>query len=259
MGATPRASTGIRVRCLMLVRRVRSETGPPDAAAHIFRTVWAAVCQQASPQRTVEVEYRSFASAKSSIRLNGGLLRVQISDVLENAPEAVLVALAHILIAKLYRTAVPSNQLRHYRQYLRNPHVARKLQSIRKMRGRKLMGPAAGRYYDLAKIFDELNVRYFFGLMAQPDLGWSLRSSRSTLGHYDPSLNTIVISKLLDHSAIPQLAVDYVMFHEMLHLRYPVEYREARRCIHTAEFKQAERQFEGYQKARDLLKALPRG
>ena len=243
----------------MLIRRVRPETGPPDAAAHIFRTVWSTVSRQAIPPPTVEVEYRSFASAKSSIRLKGGLLQVQISDVLENAPETVLVALAHILIAKLCRTAVPPNQLRHYRQYLRSKSVTRKLQSIREMRGHKLMGPAAGLHYDLARIFDELNFRYFFGLMAQPALGWSLRRSRSTLGHYDSSLNTIVLSKLLDNSAIPQLAVEYVMFHEMLHMRYPVEFQGARRCIHTAGFKQAERRFEGYQKARDLLKALPHG
>ena len=240
----------------MLEGRVRSETSPAKAAAHIFRSVWTGASQQAIPLRTVEVEFRSFASAKSSIRLQGGLLQVQVSDILEDAPETVLIALAHILIAKLRRKTVPSPQLRHYREYLSRTEVARQLQSIRRLRGRKLMGPAAGCHYDLTKIFDELNARYFFGLMAAPELGWSLRSSRSTLGHYDWSLNTIVLSRVLDNNAIPQLAVDYVMFHEMLHMRYRVEYRGTRRCIHTAEFKQAEREFEGYRKAREILKAL---
>ena len=240
----------------MLVGRVKSETGPAEAAAQIFRSVWTGAFQHAIPLRTVKVEFRSFASAKSSIRLQGGLLQVQISDLLENAPNTVLIALAHILIAKLRRKTVPSPLLRHYREYLCSTEVARRLQSIRELRGRKLMGPPTGHHYDLTKIFDELNVRYFFGLMAAPELGWSLRSSRSTLGHYDWSLNTIVLNKVLDNNAIPQLAVDYVMFHEMLHMRYRVEYRGTRRCIHTAEFKQAEREFEGYRKAREILEAL---
>ena len=32
------------------------------------------------------------------------------------------------------------------------------------------------------------------------------------------------------------------MFHEMLHLRHPVQHRGARRCVHTPEFKQAEKE-----------------
>ncbi|MGA3023161.1 MAG: hypothetical protein ABSF98_00175 [Bryobacteraceae bacterium] len=42
----------------------------------------------------------------------------------------------------------------------------------------------------------------------------------------------------------------------MLHLRFPVDHRGARRCVHTPEFKQAEKQFEGYQQAREILKRL---
>ena len=41
------------------------------------------------------------------------------------------------------------------------------------------------------------------------------------LGHYDPSHNAIVISRILDAAAVPRLVVEYVMFHEMLHLRIP--------------------------------------
>jgi len=48
--------------------------------------------------------------------------------------------------------------------------------------------------------------------------------------------------------------VSYIMFHEMLHLRYPTEHKGARRCVHTKEFKQAERAFEGYEKANLELK-----
>jgi len=61
---------------------------------------------------------------------------------------------------------------------------------------------------------------------------------------------------LLDSPTVPRLAVEYVLFHEMLHLRFPVEHRGPRRCVHTAEFKAAEREFPGFLKAKQLLKQL---
>jgi hypothetical protein len=46
------------------------------------------------------------------------------------------------------------------------------------------------------------------------------------------------------------------MFHEMLHLRFPVDHKGARRCVHTPEFKQAEKQFPLFKEAKELLKRL---
>ena len=128
------------------------------------------------------------------------------------------------------------------------------MQSVKQERGRKLMRSPQGRVYDLCAVFEELNLRYFHGLMARPELGWSLRPSRTTLGHYDPAHNVIVLTSLLDSAQAPELAVKFVMFHEMLHLRFPTQHRGSRRCVHTREFKQAERQFEYYQQARIALR-----
>ena len=77
------------------------------------------------------------------------------------------------------------------------------------------------------------------------------------LGHYDPSHNTIVISKILDRDSTPRLAVEYVLFHEMLHLRYPAEHHGPRRCVHTKAFKEGEREFERLREAKAWLRALP--
>jgi hypothetical protein len=76
------------------------------------------------------------------------------------------------------------------------------------------------------------------------------------LGHYDPSHNAIVLSRVLDKQDTPRLAVEYVLFHEMLHLRYPAEHTGARRRVHTRAFKDAEKQFEGLPEARRLLRSL---
>jgi hypothetical protein len=76
------------------------------------------------------------------------------------------------------------------------------------------------------------------------------------LGHYDPSHNAIGLSRILDRPETPRLAVEYVLYHEMLHLRHPVELNRGRRCVHTPAFKEAEKQFDNLKEAKALLRAL---
>jgi len=96
----------------------------------------------------------------------------------------------------------------------------------------------------------------FEGLLARPQLGWSRGASRSRLGHFDPSHNAIIISRIFDSPTMPAVALEYVMFHEMLHLRYPVEHNGASRRVHTREFHQAEKQFGRLKEAKEILKKL---
>ncbi|MDQ6707386.1 MAG: SprT-like domain-containing protein, partial [Acidobacteriota bacterium] len=219
---------------------------PHEIFARVFREL-----KPRTPAPEVRVEFRRFANANSSIRLEESMLAVRISDLLEGAPTPILEALAHILLSKLYRRAVPPMYAERYRRYLNRKEMRRCLQIVRQTRGRKFVSGPKGQHYDLEEIFEKLNLEHFFGLMARPALGWSQRVSRGTLGHYDPSHNAIILSKLLDSQRTPRLAVEYVMFHEMLHLRHPVEHRGARRCVHTPEFKQAEKRFPRFQEAKE--------
>jgi hypothetical protein len=209
-----------------------------------------------TPLPRVTVEFRRYANANSRIRLEDGVLSVTISDVLADAPAPIQEALASILIAKLFRRPVDNNSLTRYRRYLNRPEVRRTLHVAQRERGRKLILDPAGETYDLCRLFEDLNFAYFHGLMARPRLGWSLRPSRTVLGHYDYSHHTIVLSKLLDSADAPERVVNYVLFHEMLHLRFPTEHRGARRCVHTRAFKEAEKQFLGFDEAQKELKAF---
>ena len=65
-----------------------------------------------------------------------------------------------------------------------------------------------------------------------------------------------IISRIFDTAAVPRLAIEYVMFHEMLHLRFPVDHNGARRRVHTREFRQAEKAFPDLKAAKEILKKL---
>lgn len=209
-----------------------------------------------TPLPEVRVRFRPFAAARSFARLKDGRLDLRVTDLLAGAPAPVLEAVFFLLLGKLLRCRVPEIYAYRYRRYLNRRDVQRGLLRLRQLRGRKFVSGPQGKHYDLAEVFEQLNTRFFHGLMARPLLGWSRQSSRTTLGHWDPSHNAIVISKLLDSPAIPRLLLEYVLFHEMLHLAFPAQSRAGRRRYHTREFREAERRFPQYAEARRLLKRL---
>ena len=234
-------------------------------AALFFETVeqiYARVFQAVRPRTPVpeiHVRFKRYANANSRISFRDGCLLVDISDLLQTAPAPIHEALATVLLCKLFGKPPDKNCLAQYRRYLNRADMRHSLHSVKRERGRKSYRDPQGAVYDLTALFLDLNEQYFNGLMAAPALGWSLRASRTILGHYDPCHHVIVLSSALDSAAAPEIAVRFVMFHEMLHLRYPTENRGARRCVHTPEFKQAERQFKDYAKAKEALKKFAEG
>ena len=224
---------------------------PEEIYARVFREI-----KPRTPLPKIAVEFCQFANADSLIRLESGAIHVRISDLLEGAPAPVAEALAFILLGKLFRRPVPRIYAHRYRLYLNRKDVRRQMHLVRQIRGRKFLSGPQGSHYNLEAVFEALNARHFGGMLAMPQLGWSRGVSRNRLGHFDPSHNAIIISRIFDTPGVPSVALDYVMFHEMLHLRHPVEHSGARRCVHTAEFRQAEKQFERLKEAKEILKKL---
>src|SRR5436853_7857832 len=156
----------------------------------------------------------------------------------------------------MYLKLIKSNYASSYRRYVSSHHINEKAHLLRKFRGRKRIETAEGRFYNLESVFDDLNVRFFYGLLARPQMTWSRDHARNSLGHYDPAHNAIVVSRVFDHSRVPRYAVEYLVSHEMLHLRHPVKLRGSRRCVHSAEFQAEERMFPDLERAKQFLQRL---
>ena len=209
-----------------------------------------------APVPEMQARFFAFANINNTIRLREGRLLVRISDLLEGAPESVLQAIAHILLAKMYKKEIDPEQSARYRKYVASHDIAHKAHAVRQMRGRKKLGSAKGYVYDLDNVFEILNRRFFHGLMARPRMSWSPGKTRRILGHYDPAHNAIIISRIFDHHAVPSYVVEYIVYHEMLHLKHPVKLRGSRRCIHSAEFQAEEKLFPQLKQANAFLKHL---
>lgn len=202
------------------------------------------------------IRFRRFTSLNTTIRLRESQIYVSLSDLLEGAPESIFHAIAHILIAKLYRKPIDAGHAMRYRRFTSSDSVSRQTELIRQTRGRKRITGPQGDYYDLDEIFETLNTRFFFGLLGRPQMTWSTQTARRLLGHYDPAHNTIMISKIFDHKRVPRYAVEYLVFHEMLHLKHPVKVKGGRRCIHSREFQADEKGFPQLEEAKAFLKTL---
>jgi len=202
------------------------------------------------------VEFFAFANVNNTIRLREGHLHVRLSDLLEGAPDSVLRAIAHILLAKIYRKPIERGHATRYRKYVHSHDIRSKVHLVRQARGRKRIGSARGRYYDLEAVFEDLNLRFFGGTQARPQMSWSQGRARNLLGHYDPAHNAIVISRIFDHPSVPRYAVEYIVYHEMLHLRHPVKLNGSRRCVHSPAFKAEERLFPQLEAAQRFLRRL---
>ena len=204
----------------------------------------------------MEVEFFAFANVNNTIRLREGRLLVRLSDLLQGAPEPVLRAIAHILLAKMYRKPIATAQAARYRRYISSREIANKANQVRQLRGWKKFQTPRGHVYHLDEIFEDLNRRFFYGLLARPLLTWSQQRARNSLGHYDPAHNTIVVSRIFDHPQVPRYALEYILYHEMLHLKHPVKLRGSRRCVHPPEFQAEEKLFPELEQARAFLNRL---
>jgi len=209
-------------------------------------------------RHTVEVIciVKPYVNTMGKIHLLGDRLEVRLNEIVAHAPASVREALARILVSKLLRRRVPEAYLLHYRRFMNSRAVRDTHQTVRQVRGRKYVSGPQGDTYDLDPIYDRLREKYFSPLMPKPQLGWSRGKSRWILGHFDNAHNAIILSRILDAPHVPLLAVEYVLYHEMLHLKHPVDHRGARRRVHTREFLADEKLFEGLKEAKLALKSL---
>ena len=220
-----------------------------------FADAFRQVTKRSEPPE-IQVTFYPFAGLNHTIRIRRQRIYVRVSDLLREAPPQVQRALAFILIAKLFRKRVSAEHQALYRQYTYLPQVVRASELARRERGRKQLTGAAGRFYNLERMFASLNRRYFDNQLPKPALSWSQRRTRRILGHHDHIHDAIVISRSLDVPEVPEFLVEYVLYHEMLHVKHRPRIISGRRINHHAAFRADERRFAYYAEAIAYLDRL---
>ena len=112
-----------------------------------------------------------------------------------------------------------------------------------------------GAIYDIGQIFDELNAKYFQGLV-DAQITWGEKSPKGRrrrrsirLGTYCTDQKLIRVHPKLDQDFVPRYFVEFVIYHEMLHHIVPMPLEGGRRIFHSREFRMREKRFEYFERA----------
>ena len=236
-------------------KRKRPLAASFPGADRIFHRIFTRLgCQGRPPQFVVELY--PYANLAHTMRLRQETAHVRLSDILRDAPVAVIEAAAAILLAQMYRRRLPSGLRDLYRQFALAHSTRRHIARVRRKRARRIAHNPCGTAHDLEPMFAALNVEYFEGNLRRPRLGWSTRPWRSQYGCFDPSLDQIVMNNRLDRADVPSYAVELILYHEMLHVKHPLRAAACGLQAHSAEFRSEEKRFKHYDRARKFLERV---
>ncbi len=237
--------------------RPRRETVRVPGGEALFHRMFTRIGCEGRPPH-FHVEFYPYSSLVITIRRRADTLFVRFSDLLLRAPVEVLEGAAALLMARVYRRRTPRVLVKPYLDYARSDRTRSRISKMRSRRVRLSHTPPQGRHYDLEALFENLNATYFAGSLQRPNIGWSTRSWRRQFGCYDPGPNQILLNRRMDKPGVPQCVVEYVLYHEMLHVKHPTRRSGCSLISHSPEFRTEEKRFAQFQSARKFLDQLAR-
>lgn len=205
-----------------------------------------------------QVAFYPYVDTRSTVRYDRGRMAFRLSDHLVDAPEPVLEGVVSVLITRLLGLPIHRADpaaVAAYHAHVRDERFERRREESRRARGRKHVDPV-GAYRSLIESFLRVSLDLGVAPPQVPTLSWSKTVSRRRFGHWDAAHGCIVISRVLDDPRVPEFVLDFVVYHEILHIIHPVENGPGRRRIHTAAFLRDEKRFPRREEAEAWLTRL---
>lgn len=239
-----------------MIRSKRQAARVPGGEVLMQRMFTRLGCEGRPPH--FHVEFYPYSSLTLTIRRRADTMFVRFSDLLRRAPLDVQEGAAALLLARVFRRRAPRALVQPYLAYARSDRTRGRITKIRGRRVRRVPTLPQGRHFDLGALFDQLNHQYFSGELQRPHIGWSTRGWRRQFGCYDPGPQQIVLNRRMDRPGVPQFVVEYVLFHEMLHVKHPTRRSGCSLLSHSPEFRNEEKRFLHFDVARRFLDRLAR-
>lgn len=120
---------------------------------------------------------------------------------------------------------------------------------------------AKGHFFDLQNIFDHVNSQFFEGKIQVP-ITWFKAPRyrcfhRVTFGSFDRTIPLIRINQLLDQTEVPLPFVEYIVYHEMLHVECEaIVDKRGHLRVHTPEFRRREALHPYFKVAKKMQKEM---
>ena len=192
----------------------------PDLIIESFQELYPEKTFPFSPVLRYSAAFKGF---NANIKLRRDVLTVSMSKQWRQVSKDIQMGLIQDLLVRLLKDKRDTMNMRLYLSFMRNVHLA---------------VPKTKSEPQLAEAFQQINNKFFDGMMETPNFEWM--DGKRTVGLYEYGTDTILISQhLREH---PQL-LGYVMYHEMLHKKHKFASKPGRHCHHSKEFREEEAKF----------------
>ncbi|MEK6975525.1 MAG: hypothetical protein AABY18_04190 [Candidatus Thermoplasmatota archaeon] len=232
---------------------MRSREAP--ALVPLVERVHARLRPSRALPRPPHVVFYPYANGASTVRERDGRLHFRITTRLEGAPDEAVEGVVAILLSRVLRVDMPASETGNLRTYREHLEAGRGREEPKR---RKHIDPV-GEHRSLLESYLRVSLDLGLVLPQVPTLSWSKTVARHRFGHWDPEHNAVVISQVLDDPKVPEFVLDYVLYHELLHILHPVKMGSgSKRIVHSAAFKRDERKFPGWKEADAWINRLAR-
>ncbi len=112
---------------------------------------------------------------------------------------------------------------------------------------------STGEYYNLVSISRDFSQEFEkYGIK---NIFWSKKKAKKRLGYADLENGVIVISRIFDSEDVPSYVIKTLIYHELLHFKFPPERWGKNRVQHSKKFREIEKKYKFYE---DTMKFLER-
>lgn len=185
----------------------------------------------------VSLKYSSkFKPYNANVKLSKNKLKFSLSKKWKTISREIQIGLIQSLLVKIIKEKKKTTNMDLYSIFMKKIHIA-----VPKTKSDPI----------LEKSFNEVNEKYFYGLIERPNLVWC--NSSTKLGSYEYGTDTIAISRIFENEKNEIL--DYIMYHEILHKKHKFKSKNGRNYYHTREFRKKEKEFEN---SREIERAITR-
>src|ERR1700732_1718749 len=130
----------------------------------LFQRVFTRLGCNGRPPR-FRVEFYPYSSLVLTIRRREEAMYVRFSDLLHRARLRLLEGGAALLLSRVSRRKAPGDVVEPYLEYARSHKTRNSISRMRSGRVRVRQSDPRGQHFNLSKLFDDLNEKYFDGAL----------------------------------------------------------------------------------------------
>jgi len=175
--------------------------------------------------------------------------RLSLHSALAKAPAAVFRAAVRVVWRRVHRQPVDPGDRGMLEDF------CRAIPAVSARRSRQV--DPAGRHADLRSVLDDLLGTYWPEADRDLSIGWTVRRAVRKLAYCRPESGQIWVSRALDHPAVPRYYLDFLVYHELLHMIVPPVRRGGCCQYHHRQFRELERRFPRYDEAIAFQARIP--